>query len=135
MKWSKKTISEFLFYFHGARQGRDAVAGLRRPVDFPYKTSVADHERKHPEDRMIKLIDPDHAFYRPLWRRVLIFLVCAGWAALEFYHDQPFFSIIALAIAAYVGSSLLLFYKPTDKTAGAEGSASKDETPKADNDA
>ncbi|OOG67934.1 hypothetical protein B0E45_20565 [Sinorhizobium sp. A49] len=94
---------------------------------------------------MIKLIDPDHAFYRPLWRRILIFLVCAGWAALEFYHDQPFFSIIALAIAAYVGSSLLLFYKPTDKAAGVESTAAKaagvestaanDEAPKADNDA
>ena len=42
---------------------------------------------------------------------------------------------LALAIAAYVGSSLLLFYKPTDKVAGAESAASKDETPKADNDA
>ncbi len=129
-----KIFSEFLFYFGGVRQGRDAVAGLRRQVHFPYKTSFADLKRKQPEDRMIKLIDPDHAFYRPLWRRILIFLVCAGWAALEFYHDQPFFSIIALAIAAYVGSSLLLFYKPTEKAAGIETTAAKDETPKADND-
>ncbi|WP_343215796.1 hypothetical protein [Ensifer sp. M14] len=130
-----KSFSEFLFHFHGIRQGRATAAGLRQRVHFPYKKSFAEFERKQPEDRMIKLIDPDHAFYRPLWRRILIFLVCAGWAALEFYHDQPFFSIIALAIAAYVGSSLLLFYKPTDKAAGVESTAAKDEAPKADNDA
>lgn len=84
---------------------------------------------------MLKLIDPDHVFYRPLWRRILIFLVCAGWAALEIYNDEPFFSIIALAIAAYVGSSLLLFYKPTEKATDGETSAARDETTKPDNDA
>ncbi|MCY1309349.1 hypothetical protein D9M70_594360 [compost metagenome] len=41
-----KSFSEFLFHFCCVRQGREAVAGLRRQVGFPYKKAFADYQRK-----------------------------------------------------------------------------------------
>ncbi|MDO9414934.1 hypothetical protein [Pararhizobium sp.] len=61
---------------------------------------------------MIKLIDPDHPFYRPLWVRLLIVGFCTAWTAMEFYQRQPFWGMIFLAVAAYTACVLLIFYKP-----------------------
>ncbi len=63
----------------------------------------------------MKLIDMDHPFYRPLWRRVLIVASCAAWTAYEFYNGEEMWGMIFLAITAYAGSWLLLFFKPSDK--------------------
>lgn len=62
---------------------------------------------------MIKFIDPDHPFYRPLWVRLLLVGFCAAWTAVEFYQEQGFWGMIFLAMTAYAASVLLIFYKPT----------------------
>lgn len=61
----------------------------------------------------MKLIDPNHPFYRPLWVRLLVVGVCAAWTAVEFYNAQPVWGMIFLAMTAYAGANLLLFFKPT----------------------
>lgn len=67
---------------------------------------------------MIKFIDPDHPFYRPLWVRLLLVGFCAVWTAVEFYQEEGFWGMIFLAMTAYAASVLLIFYKPpADKPA------------------
>jgi len=48
----------------------------------------------------MKLIEADHPFFRPLWVRVLIVLVCACWGAFELYTGQIFWALLFWAFAA-----------------------------------
>ncbi len=61
---------------------------------------------------MIKLIDPDHPFYRPLWIRLLIIGLCAVWTAVEFRNDENTWGMIFLAVTTYTACTLLIFFKP-----------------------
>ncbi|OLP59472.1 hypothetical protein BJF93_12265 [Xaviernesmea oryzae] len=61
---------------------------------------------------MIKLIDPDHPFYRPLWRRLLIVGACFAWTGVEFWNGEQTWGTIFLIISAYVVGALILFFKP-----------------------
>ncbi|OLP54323.1 hypothetical protein BJF92_15125 [Rhizobium rhizosphaerae] len=61
---------------------------------------------------MIKLIDPDHPFYRPLWRRVLIVAVCCAWTGLEFWNGSQAWGTMFLVVASYAFATLILFFKP-----------------------
>lgn len=63
---------------------------------------------------MIKFIDPDHPFYRPLWIRLLIVALCATWTAVEFYGGQMMWGTIFLVVTAYAGAALLIFYRPKE---------------------
>ncbi len=49
----------------------------------------------------MKLIDPSHPFYAPLWRRVAIVAVVFLWSGLEFYNDAQTWGIIVAAIGVY----------------------------------
>ena len=60
----------------------------------------------------MKFIDPDHPFYRPLWVRLLLVGLCAGWTAVEYYNGQHGWGLIFLIVTAYAFAQLLLFYKP-----------------------
>lgn len=61
---------------------------------------------------MIKLIDPDHPFYRPLWIRLLIIALCAFWTAVEFRNNENTWGMIFLAVTTYTACTLLIFFKP-----------------------
>lgn len=61
---------------------------------------------------MIKLIDPDHPFYRPLMTRLIIVLFVSAWTAFEFYNGEMMWGYIFLAVSAYTACVLLIFYKP-----------------------
>ena len=71
--------------------------------------------------------DRDHPFFRPLYRRVLVTLFCAAWAAWEVYNGERMWSYIAMGITAYSFWVFLLTYdrdreKPTpDGAAVADG--------------
>lgn len=49
----------------------------------------------------MKLFDMDHAWFRPLWVRILIIAVAAGWAAFEASMGETVWAVIFGAIAAY----------------------------------
>lgn len=64
----------------------------------------------------MKIIDTDHPFYRPLWRRLLLVAVCAAWTAVEFYNNEQTWGTIFLVVTAYVFANLILFFKPSAAT-------------------
>jgi hypothetical protein len=67
---------------------------------------------------MMKFIDPDHPFYRPLWVRLLIVAVCAIWTTVEFYvNRETTWGMIFLAVTAYTACVLIIFFKPKTETA------------------
>jgi hypothetical protein len=67
------------------------------------------------------MTERDHPFFRPLWRRVAIVVVCLAWAAMEFFGGSPTWMMIALAFAAYgAWQYLYLYKKPEESEAAAE---------------
>ena len=58
------------------------------------------------------MIDPDHPFYKPLWRRILIPAVCWVWAIIEFIGDEPFWGVIVGALGAYATYKLFIEKRP-----------------------
>ena len=68
--------------------------------------------------------DYQHPFFRPLWRRIAIVLVCVVWAVLEYVSNSQTWAMIAAGMAAYAAWQYLYLYqapppaepaKPDDK--------------------
>ena len=59
--------------------------------------------------------DADHPFFRPLWRRIAVFVVCLVWSALEFYGGSQNWGVIALGFAGYAAYAYLFRYSPPDE--------------------
>lgn len=59
------------------------------------------------------LIDPNHPFFRPLWRRVLTVLAPIGWGLFELSNDAPGWAILFIAAGLYAGWTL---FGPASKT-------------------
>ena len=66
--------------------------------------------------------DHEHPFFRPLWRRVAVVVVCLAWGILEFSTNAPFWGTIALGFAAYAVWQFFFLYKEP----GPEQSAGSD---------
>jgi hypothetical protein len=61
----------------------------------------------------MKLIDQNHPFYQPLWRRLVIVGVTGGWAAFELlFGGEPLWMVLFGALFAYCAWSLLIAWKP-----------------------
>jgi hypothetical protein len=71
--------------------------GLAVSDEFPLNGT---HATRPPEDRMLKFIDPDHPFYRPLLIRLLIVGFCGVWTVVEFLGEQTMWGMIFLAVTA-----------------------------------
>lgn len=56
----------------------------------------------------MKLIDPSHAFYRPLWVRILIVASLIAWFGLELMIGASFWLVIVGALAVYCTWMLIL---------------------------
>jgi hypothetical protein len=56
--------------------------------------------------------DAEHPFFRPLWRRIVLVVFCAGWAVFEFWTGAPFWGTLAAGMAAYAAWMFLLNYTP-----------------------
>ncbi len=61
-----------------------------------------------------KFLDPDHPFFRPLWRRLLVVGLCLAWALLEFSGGSTGWALLFLAIGLYSGWVLLVAWAPKD---------------------
>jgi len=55
--------------------------------------------------------DNRHPFFRPLWRRVLVLLVCLAWSAVEFATGAPFWGVIALGFGLYAVWAFFIAYE------------------------
>jgi hypothetical protein len=66
----------------------------------------------NPQFEPMKIIDPTHPFYRPLWRRLAITAVVAGWLAFEFIVSKSgIWIVVSGAVFAYTAWTLLLSWK------------------------
>lgn len=66
---------------------------------------------------VMKIIDPAHPFYKPLWRRVVIVTVVALWLAFEVFVGQnPFWIAIVGAVLVYSGWTLLFAWRDDSST-------------------
>ncbi len=45
--------------------------------------------------------EQDLIFFKPLWRRVLVLVLCIIWAVIEWVTQQPFWGMVATAMALY----------------------------------
>jgi hypothetical protein len=72
----------------------------------------------------------DHPFLRPLWRRIVLVVICLGWAGLEYYGGSPTWAMIALAFAGYGAWQYLYLYKPSQEGPSQEGETPADTKPR-----
>jgi hypothetical protein len=61
-------------------------------------------------------IEQTHPFYRPLWRRWLIVVLTTVWAMFEWFARDPFWGLIAIALAGYA-AWVLLYTFPAESDA------------------
>jgi hypothetical protein len=54
------------------------------------------------------MIDPNHPFYEPLWRRVLIPAFCFLWAAFEIYAGETMWAVIVGGLGLYATWKLFI---------------------------
>ncbi len=56
----------------------------------------------------MKFFDFSHPMFRPLWVRVLIVGVCAGWSLFEFVFGSSFWGFLFLTMGAIAVRGLFL---------------------------
>lgn len=54
-----------------------------------------------------------HPFLDPLWRRVVLVVLCAAWTAVEAYHQNTFWATMVGAVTAYGAWAYLYDYRPS----------------------
>ena len=60
----------------------------------------------------MKLLDVQHEFFQPLWRRVAVVLVCFGWTGFEFIWGDPFWGVIMGGIGAWCAHQFFYAFEP-----------------------
>lgn len=58
------------------------------------------------------MIDPNHPFYEPLWRRILIPGVCFVWAVVELLTGSVTWAAISGALGVFAAYKLLVEWRP-----------------------
>jgi hypothetical protein len=58
------------------------------------------------------LLDLQHPWFIPLWRRVAVTAVCAFWTVMEVFVGGPFWLILFGALTAYCGYSFFVAFNP-----------------------
>lgn len=66
-------------------------------------------------------------FFLPVWRRVVVIAVCAGWAVFEFFNGQQGWGMLFLGLAALAAYQMFFAGWPKQKQAeySADQSASR----------
>ncbi len=49
-----------------------------------------------------------HPWLRPLYRRVAVMAVCVAWLVFELFQEEPFWTLLAVAITGYAAWDLFL---------------------------
>ncbi len=57
---------------------------------------------------MKKILDADHPFFAPVWRRWATIMVPVGWAVVEFSMNSPGWGVLFAGMAAYAFWELIL---------------------------
>ncbi|GEO85510.1 MULTISPECIES: hypothetical protein [Alphaproteobacteria] len=75
----------------------------------------------------MKFLDPQHPFFKPLWRRILTVVAPAAWAFVELWNGEAGWAIVFFGAAAYAGYELFLAAKPAPDTTPAVDEATRDD--------
>ncbi len=62
-----------------------------------------------------RLFDFEHPFFRPLWLRIAIVLVCLGWAGLEIAAGSAGWAMLFGGLGLFSGYRFFFGYRPRDK--------------------
>lgn len=60
----------------------------------------------------MKLLDTDHPFFAPRWRRVAIVALTLAWALFEFVAGSPFWGVLFGAIGLYAAHAFFIASAP-----------------------
>jgi hypothetical protein len=60
----------------------------------------------------MKVLDVDHPFFLPRWRRIAIVALCTAWAVFEWTLQSHFWAVLTTALAVYTAWALLLTFDP-----------------------
>lgn len=60
----------------------------------------------------MKFLDPQHPFFKPLWRRILTVVAPVAWGLVEFSNGEAGWAIVFIGAAAYAGYELFLAPQP-----------------------
>ena len=63
---------------------------------------------------MRDFFDLQKPFYRPLWIRLTIVILCLAWAVVEFVSGTPFWGVLFGAIGLYAGYQFFVVFDPKD---------------------
>lgn len=63
----------------------------------------------------MRLIDVQHPFFIPMYRRVLVVVFCLGWSVMEFSNGAPFWGILFGAIGLYCGWVFFFDFHPPEE--------------------
>lgn len=74
----------------------------------------------------------DNSFFRPLWRRIAITLLCAAWAVWEWINGDQFWIMMTLAVTAYAAWTFLIRFEANSEKAAAPNEDNQDNQPKKD---
>ncbi len=58
------------------------------------------------------MIDTNHPFYDPLWRRILIPAICFVWAVIELVTGSVTWAVISGALGLFAAYKLLVEWRP-----------------------
>lgn len=61
-----------------------------------------------------RLFDFNHPFFRPLWLRVAVVGLAAGWAVLEYLAGSPAWAMLFGALAAVAFHGLFIVFNPRE---------------------
>ena len=60
----------------------------------------------------MKLVDADHPFFAPLWRRIAIVAITLAWALFEFAAGSPIWGMVFSAIGLYCAYVFFIDFEP-----------------------
>lgn len=68
----------------------------------------------------MKLLDVQHPFFRPMWRRVAVVALCLGWALVELATGAVFWAILFGAMGLYCAHQFFIAFDPPDGPRGGQ---------------
>ena len=62
----------------------------------------------------MKLLDTNHPFFKPLWLRIVVVAIAAGWAVFEFRSGSTVWGLIFAAFAAVSAHGFFINFNPDE---------------------
>ena len=66
----------------------------------------------------MSLLDVQTPFFRPLWRRVVVTVVCLAWTAIEISNGAVFWAILFGAAGLYLAWQFFVVFNPPENDEG-----------------